>query len=54
MLTSVKDWMDYKAAEKAVPSMKVPAKVLRVKYGGHHMYLDNPDEFNEMMEKELK
>ncbi|KAI8139653.1 Alpha/Beta hydrolase protein [Fennellomyces sp. T-0311] len=48
------DWMDYKAAEQAKPFMKVPTKVLRVKYGGHHMYLDNPDEFNKMMAEELK
>ncbi|KAI9490194.1 Alpha/Beta hydrolase protein [Zychaea mexicana] len=47
------DWMDYKAAEQAKVHMKVPVKILRVKYGGHHMYLDNPDQFNEMMTKEL-
>ncbi|KAI9316780.1 Alpha/Beta hydrolase protein [Dichotomocladium elegans] len=47
------DWMDYKAAEKAKEHMKVPVKVIRIPYGGHHMYLDNPDEFNDVVYNEL-
>ncbi|ORX48515.1 alpha/beta-hydrolase [Hesseltinella vesiculosa] len=47
------DWMDYRAAEEAQKTMKVPTKVLRVPYGGHHMYLDNPDGFNEAMQEEI-
>ncbi|CDS11605.1 hypothetical protein LRAMOSA03868 [Lichtheimia ramosa] len=47
------DWMDYKAAEKAKAHMQVPVKVIRIPYGGHHMYLDNPDEFNNVMREEL-
>ena len=46
--------MDYKAAEKAKVNMTVPVDILRVKYGGHHMYLDNPDDFNEMLTNELE
>lgn len=30
------------------------AKVIVVKKAGHHLYLDNPDEFNEYMTKELE
>jgi cardiolipin-specific phospholipase len=33
--------------------MSVPAKVVSVPYGGHHMYLDNPDSFNDLMKKIL-
>ncbi|PHZ09475.1 alpha/beta-hydrolase [Rhizopus microsporus ATCC 52813] len=40
------DWMDYKAAEEAKEHMKVPAKVIRIANGGHHMYLENPKDFN--------
>lgn len=47
------DWMDFRAAEKAKRFMSVPAKVVSVPYGGHHMYLDNPDSFNDLMKKIL-
>ncbi|KAK9770218.1 hypothetical protein SCAR479_13102 [Seiridium cardinale] len=30
------------------------AKVVIIKKAGHHLYLDNPDEFNEVMRKELE
>lgn len=48
------DWMDYKAAEKAKKFMQVPAKVIRVPSGGHHMYLENPEFFNEVIREEMK
>jgi cardiolipin-specific phospholipase len=47
------DWMDYKAAEKAKEAMDVPVKIVRIPNGGHHMYLENPEEFNKVMEEEL-
>ncbi|KAG0205418.1 hypothetical protein BGX28_002989 [Mortierella sp. GBA30] len=40
------DWMDYRAAEKARKNMKVPTAVWRVPNAGHHLYLDNPPEFD--------
>ncbi len=30
------------------------ARVIIIKKAGHHIYLDNPDEFNEVMQKELE
>ncbi|KAI7892042.1 Alpha/Beta hydrolase protein [Mucor mucedo] len=47
------DWMDYRAAEKAKKFMKVPVKVIRIPEGGHHMYLDNPEVFNEAVRAEM-
>lgn len=47
------DWMDYEAAEKAKKFMKVPVKVIRVPEGGHHMYLENPEFFNEVVRAEM-
>ncbi|KAI7870671.1 Alpha/Beta hydrolase protein [Spinellus fusiger] len=47
------DWMDYRAAEKASKLMKVPVKIIRISSGGHHMYIDNPEEFNREMAKEM-
>ncbi|CAO3626728.1 unnamed protein product [Cunninghamella echinulata] len=48
------DWMDYKAAEKAQKGMTVPTKVVRIPNGGHHMYIDSPDYFNNVMIEILK
>ncbi|CAO3589532.1 unnamed protein product [Absidia cylindrospora] len=48
------DWMDYKAAEEARKKMKVNTKVIRISDGGHHMYIDNPQEFNTAMVDEMK
>ncbi|CAG8469834.1 16991_t:CDS:2 [Dentiscutata erythropus] len=50
------DWMDYRAAVEASKNMKVPTKVITIQDAGHHLYLDNPIEFNkavvaEMLEK---
>lgn len=47
------DWMDYKAAEEASKKMKVPTKVIRTP-GGHHMYIDDPEEFNRVVVDEMK
>lgn len=49
-----KDWMDFRAAEKAKKFMKVPVKVIRVPEGGHHMYLENPKVFNEAVRAEME
>ncbi|KAL0083007.1 Alpha/Beta hydrolase protein [Phycomyces blakesleeanus] len=48
------DWMDYKAANRVAEIMKVPVKVILVQHGGHHMYIDNPEEFNEEVAKEMQ
>jgi len=47
------DWMDYKAAEEACKKMNVYTKIYRVSEGGHHMYLDNHEEFNDVVLQEL-
>ncbi|KAI8335520.1 Alpha/Beta hydrolase protein [Chlamydoabsidia padenii] len=47
------DWMDYKAAEEARKKMEVPTKIIRTP-GGHHMYIDDPEEFNHVVVEELK
>jgi len=47
------DWMDYRHAESSLPLFRVPAKVLRVPYAGHHLYLDNPASFNELLVQEI-
>ncbi|KAI9468508.1 MAG: Alpha/Beta hydrolase protein [Benjaminiella poitrasii] len=48
------DWMDYRAAERAKRHMSAPVKVIRVVNGGHHMYLDNPEEFNHIIRREME
>ncbi|CAG8468498.1 3435_t:CDS:2, partial [Acaulospora colombiana] len=40
------DWMDYRAAEEARTKMHVPTEVIRIPNAGHHLYLDNPVEFD--------
>ena len=40
------DWMDYKAAQIAAPTILAGARVIRVSEAGHHLYSDNPDAFN--------
>ncbi|GBC04047.1 hypothetical protein RclHR1_05490010 [Rhizophagus clarus] len=47
------DWMDFRAAEKAKKLMNVPVKVERIPDAGHHLYLDNPTEFNRAVIKEM-
>lgn len=48
------DWMDYKSAEEASKQMSVYTKIYRVSEGGHHMYLDNHEEFNDVVLQELQ
>jgi cardiolipin-specific phospholipase len=48
------DWMDYRAAVKARKFMNVPSKVVLIPNGGHHMYLDNPEDFNYVVREEMK
>lgn len=48
------DWMDYRAAVKARKFMQVPSKVILIPEGGHHMYLDNPEDFNHVIREEMK
>ncbi|CAG8490613.1 1782_t:CDS:2, partial [Scutellospora calospora] len=47
------DWMDYRAAVKAKINMKVPTKVIVIPDAGHHLYLDNPIEFNKAVVTEM-
>ncbi|KAI8580565.1 hypothetical protein K450DRAFT_236239 [Umbelopsis ramanniana AG] len=47
------DWMDYKSAEEAGKKMSVYTKIYRISAGGHHMYLDNHKEFNDVVTEVL-
>ncbi|KAG9284241.1 hypothetical protein G9A89_002051 [Geosiphon pyriformis] len=47
------DWMDYRAAEAARAHMRVSTKVVRIPRAGHHLYLDNPPEFNKAVVAEM-
>ncbi|RIA97216.1 Alpha/Beta hydrolase protein [Glomus cerebriforme] len=47
------DWMDFRAAEKAKTLMKVYVKVKRIPDAGHHLYLDNPTDFNKAVIEEM-
>ena len=64
------DWMDVKGGYAAVEKLEAEqqkalrdsgskedggtAKVYIIKKAGHHVYLDNPEEFNDVMVKELE
>ncbi|KAI9008195.1 Alpha/Beta hydrolase protein [Gaertneriomyces semiglobifer] len=53
------DWMDYRAAVKVVQEeggMRPEAapRIVRVKSAGHHLYLDNPEGFNDALVAEVK
>ncbi|KAJ3183660.1 hypothetical protein HDU85_002089 [Gaertneriomyces sp. JEL0708] len=53
------DWMDYRAAVKVVKEeggMRPEAapRIVRVKSAGHHLYLDNPEGFNDALVAEVK
>lgn len=43
------DWMDPRQAEACLADMKVPAKVIRISNAGHQLFLDNPEEFNDVL-----
>ncbi|KAJ3336834.1 hypothetical protein HDU93_002074 [Gonapodya sp. JEL0774] len=48
------DWMDYRHALEAAKAMPLDrVKVVRVPEGGHHLYLDNPPVFNEVILAEM-
>ncbi|KAF9584969.1 hypothetical protein BGW38_004452 [Lunasporangiospora selenospora] len=40
------DWMDHRAAEKAMKKMSTPTVISFVPDAGHHLYLDNPPIFD--------
>ncbi|KAL2267011.1 hypothetical protein VTJ83DRAFT_4288 [Remersonia thermophila] len=46
--------LDGSATEEERQRENGSAKVLVVSKAGHHLYLDNPDEFNEMVRKEME
>lgn len=45
------DWMDWRHAVGAVQSMTVKTSIGRVSKAGHHLYVDNPVEYNEAVLK---
>jgi len=51
------DWMDSKGGAESVKKMRAAGnKDVRnvvIPYAGHHVYLDNPDAVNELLEREL-
>lgn len=47
------DWMDHRKAEAAVETMNVPTKVITIPGAGHHVYLDNPTDFDKAVVKEM-
>lgn len=47
------DWMDRTHAEQAAASMTVPVKILSVPEAGHHLHMDNPDEFTRIVASEI-
>lgn len=47
------DWMDYRHALVVQKHSKNPCEIFRIKNGGHHMYLENAEEFNDVMQKVL-
>ncbi|KAK7203414.1 putative alpha/beta hydrolase [Myxozyma melibiosi] len=51
------DWMDAEAGEKAAEIMRkngVRSECKTISRAGHHLYLDNPEEFNAYVTTELK
>jgi pimeloyl-ACP methyl ester carboxylesterase len=48
------DWMDHSHALKTAPLLAKETKVVLVHDAGHHLYLENPDGFNDALISELK
>eukprot|EP00128_Syssomonas_multiformis_P012200 Colp12_sorted_trinity150504_noHs@19534 len=48
------DWMDKRFAYEVQSKINAPSKVVVVEHAGHHLYLDNPDEFNAVVLAELE
>mmetsp|Transcript_1138 Transcript_1138/g.2127 ORF Transcript_1138/g.2127 Transcript_1138/m.2127 type:complete len:398 (-) Transcript_1138:451-1644(-) len=46
-----KDWVDYRNAEDLRELVSVPMRVHRVKDAGHNVFVDNPEQFNSLVEK---
>jgi cardiolipin-specific phospholipase len=47
------DWMDFRHALRVAPDMS-NVRVSVVEDAGHHLYLDNPHPFNQVVLAELK
>ncbi|CAG8479626.1 3128_t:CDS:2 [Paraglomus occultum] len=47
------DWIDYRAGEEARKTMSVPTKLKRISNAGHHLYLDNPPEYDYAIVEEM-
>jgi pimeloyl-ACP methyl ester carboxylesterase len=47
------DWMDYSHALKAAPLLARETKVVLVHDAGHHLYLENPEGFNDALISDL-
>lgn len=45
------DWMNSTVARRVAPTMTPPAVVHTIDHSGHHVYFDNPDQFNEIVHK---
>lgn len=43
------DWMDKRHAEAAAQQMTVPVKIVSVPDAGHHLHMDNPSSFNQIV-----
>lgn len=54
ILDGEEDWMDFQNAEDSRPLIQAPTKVIRVSNAGHHLYLDNPEDTNSLLIKEIK
>jgi cardiolipin-specific phospholipase len=48
-LYGVNDWMDRRHAEAVAQHMTVPVDIVSVKGAGHHLNIDNPEEFNRLL-----
>ena len=45
------DWMDWRHAEEAMKKMSCERSVVCIPRSGHHLYIDNPDEFNRVLSR---
>lgn len=47
------DWMDPTAGEQAARRIRAGATVRSVSRAGHHLYMENTDEFNSILVEEI-
>ncbi|KAJ1979089.1 hypothetical protein H4R35_001645 [Dimargaris xerosporica] len=47
------DWMDYRAAEQTMATMAGPTRLRFVRNAGHCMMMENPDDFNDLIIREV-